>query len=101
VVFGELDWSPAVHSQAEDRAHRIGQEDSIACYYLVSPRGSDRDMQDALGLKVSQFVSMMGDDRLGQEDKLIMETEARERIRRLVERLMDEKESPGGAADWE
>ena len=61
VVFGELDWSPAVHSQAEDRAHRIGQEDSILCYYLVAPQGSDRDMQDALGLKVSQFVALMGD----------------------------------------
>jgi len=61
VVFGELDWSPAVHSQAEDRAHRIGQTDSLLCYYLVSPRGSDRDMQDSLGLKVSQFVSLMGD----------------------------------------
>jgi len=61
VVFGELDWSPAVHSQAEDRAHRIGQEDSILCYYLVAPQGSDRDMQDALGLKVSQFVQLMGD----------------------------------------
>ena len=61
VVFGELDWSPAVHSQAEDRAHRIGQQDSLLCYYLVSPNGSDRDMQDALGLKVSQFVAIMGD----------------------------------------
>lgn len=61
VVFGELDWSPAVHSQAEDRAHRMGQRDSILCYYLVAPQGSDRDMQDALGLKVSQFVALMGD----------------------------------------
>lgn len=61
VVFGELDWSPAVHSQAEDRAHRMGQQDSILCYYLVAPQGSDRDMQDALGLKVSQFVQLMGD----------------------------------------
>ncbi|MBP3656489.1 MAG: DEAD/DEAH box helicase [Clostridia bacterium] len=61
VVFGELDWSPAVHSQAEDRAHRMGQEDSVLCYYLVAPRGTDRDMQDALGLKVSQFVALMGD----------------------------------------
>ncbi len=61
VVFGELDWSPAVHSQAEDRAHRIGQTDSLLCYYLVSPRGSDADMQEALGLKVSQFVALMGD----------------------------------------
>ena len=62
VVFGELDWSPAVHSQAEDRAHRMGQEDSILCYYLVSPKGSDMDMQEALGLKVSQFVGLMGDE---------------------------------------
>ena len=61
VVFGELDWSPAVHTQAEDRAHRMGQRDSILCYYLVAPQGSDRDMQDALGLKISQFVALMGD----------------------------------------
>jgi SNF2 family DNA or RNA helicase len=87
VVFGELDWSPAVHSQAEDRAHRIGQQDSLLCYYLVSPKGSDRDMQDALGLKVSQFVAIMGDRPASQEDVFMQQTEARERIRRLVERL--------------
>ena len=92
VVFGELDWSPAVHSQAEDRAHRIGQQDSLLCYYLVSPRGSDRDMQDALGLKVSQFVSLMGDEAPAREDELMQQSFARERIRRLVERLADEEE---------
>ena len=90
VVFGELDWSPAVHSQAEDRAHRIGQQDSLLCYYLVSPRGSDRDMQDALGLKVSQFVSLMGDEPASQEDAVLRQSQARERIRKLVERLEEE-----------
>ena len=90
VVFGELDWSPAVHSQAEDRAHRIGQNDSLACYYLVSPRGSDSDIQDALGLKVSQFVSLMGDRVPDRENEFLMQTEARERIRRMVERLKSE-----------
>lgn len=90
VVFGELDWSPAVHSQAEDRAHRIGQQDSLLCYYLVSPRGSDRDMQDALGLKVSQFVSLMGDAQPDREESFLRQTEARERIRRLVEHISEE-----------
>ncbi len=91
VVFGELDWSPAVHSQAEDRAHRIGQTDSLLCYYLVSPRGSDRDMQDALGLKVSQFVSLMGDAPVSPVESALRQVEARERIRRLVERLSEEE----------
>ena len=91
VVFGELDWSPAVHSQAEDRAHRIGQTDSLLCYYLVSPRGSDRDMQDALGLKVSQFVSLMGDAPVSPEESALRQVEARERIRQLVERLSEEE----------
>lgn len=95
VVFGELDWSPAVHSQAEDRAHRIGQQDSLLCYYLVSPRGSDRDMQDALGLKVSQFVSLMGDAQPDAQDQLFQQSLARERIRSLVARL--EAENRGEA----
>ena len=97
VVFGELDWSPAVHSQAEDRAHRIGQRDSLLCYYLVSPNGSDRDMQDALGLKVSQFVAIMGDTPQSREDQFMQQTEARERIRQLVQRLEEEEKERGAA----
>jgi SNF2 family DNA or RNA helicase len=90
VVFGELDWSPAVHSQAEDRAHRIGQPDSLLCYYLVSPRGSDQDMQEALGLKVSQFVGIMGDASLSPAQQARQESLARAHIHALVERLAGE-----------
>jgi len=90
VVFGELDWSPAVHSQAEDRAHRMGQTDSILCYYLVSSSGSDQEMQDALGLKVSQFVGLMGDTPQSQTDALIAAQEARQYIEKLVQRLMEQ-----------
>lgn len=89
VVFGELDWSPAVHSQAEDRAHRMGQTDSILCYYLVSSEGSDQDMQDALGLKVSQFVGLMGDAPQDQADVIQSAQEARNYVERLVHRLVD------------
>ena len=89
VVFGELDWSPAVHSQAEDRAHRMGQTDSILCYYLVSSEGSDQDMQDALGLKVSQFVGLMGDTPQDQADVISSAQEARSYVERLVNRLVE------------
>ena len=86
VVFGELDWSPAVHSQAEDRAHRMGQQDSILCYYLVAPQGSDRDMQDALGLKVSQFVQLMGDKALDTENVQKAQNAAKKHIESLMRR---------------
>lgn len=36
VVFGELDWIPANHIQAEDRAHRIGQKKQIDCEYMIA-----------------------------------------------------------------
>lgn len=88
VVFGELDWSPAVHSQAEDRAHRIGQKDSLLCYYLVSPKGSDADIQEALGLKVSQFLGLMGESA---QPPALMQADA-DYARRYVEKLMEKYE---------
>lgn len=86
VVFGELDWSPAVHTQAEDRAHRMGQRDSILCYYLVAPQGSDRDMQDALGLKISQFVALMGDKAPDAAGEQKAQRAAQMHIAHLLER---------------
>lgn len=91
VVFGELDWSPAVHSQAEDRAHRIGQKDSLLCYYLVSPKGSDADMQEALGLKVSQFVQLMGQTPQKEEREAAGANYARQHVEKLIRQMNREK----------
>ena len=89
VVFGELDWSPAVHSQAEDRAHRIGQKDSLLCYYLVAPGGSDQDMQEALGLKVSQFQLLMGDAAETQAQAQAQANCARKHVEKLILKMKD------------
>lgn len=41
VIFVELDWVPGNVSQAEDRAHRIGQEDTVLVQHLVVDGGLD------------------------------------------------------------
>ncbi len=36
VLFAEMDWVPLINIQAEDRAHRIGQKDSVNVWYMVA-----------------------------------------------------------------
>jgi SNF2 family DNA or RNA helicase len=63
VVFGELDWSPAVHEQATGRIYRDGQADPVVAYYLLSDSGSDPVIQSTLGLKRSQLEGVRNPDQ--------------------------------------
>ena len=51
VVFAELDWVPGNMSQAEDRAHRIGQTDSVLIQHLVLDGSLDARMAHILVAK--------------------------------------------------
>lgn len=51
VAFIELDWTPAAHDQAEDRCHRIGQQDAVTAYYLLGDRTIDEDIADLIDRK--------------------------------------------------
>ena len=51
VAFVQCGWTPAVHDQAEDRAHRIGQDNAVNCYYLLSPDSIDGDVWDLIESK--------------------------------------------------
>ncbi len=48
VVFAELDWVPGNVSQAEDRCHRIGQDQSVLIQHLVLEDSLDCNLAQAL-----------------------------------------------------
>ena len=51
VVFNDLDWVPANHWQAEDRAYRIGQTRTVNVTYLVGTGTMDDFVQAVLETK--------------------------------------------------
>ncbi len=58
-VFGEMDWTPAVHHQCIGRLARDGQEASVQIFFPVAPVGSDPVMASILGLKQAQADGIM------------------------------------------
>jgi SNF2 family DNA or RNA helicase len=54
VVFGELDWSPAMHDQCIGRLARHGQRHQVLAYYLLSNEGSDPAIAQMLNVKRMQ-----------------------------------------------
>jgi SNF2 family DNA or RNA helicase len=86
----ELDWSPAIHTQAEDRLWRDGQENPVLVYYLVCSAGSDPDMQAKLGLKVGQAKGILDDPMETEEDRARDAEATKGFVAAMVERLAAE-----------
>ena len=59
VVFAELDWVPGNMAQAEDRAHRIGQQNNVLVQYLVTA-GVDAEIGKALAEKIDVIEAAIG-----------------------------------------
>ncbi len=60
VIFADMDWSPAVHRQAEDRAHRIGQAGTVNVYYYVAESTIEEDVIDILTQKQETIGTLTG-----------------------------------------
>lgn len=69
VIFAELDWSPAIHRQAEDRLHRIGQKDTVFAYYLIGNGTLDDHVADTLVDKSYEIDEIMDDSAEEYENK--------------------------------
>ena len=71
VIFAELDWSPAIHRQAEDRLHRIGQKNTVFAYYLIGNGTLDDHVANILVDKSYEIDAIMDDtvDTYENKDK--------------------------------
>ena len=56
VVFAEIHFNPGYLVQAEDRAHRVGQKDSVFVQYLIAKKTAD----DVMWNMVQQKLDVLG-----------------------------------------
>ena len=61
VIFAELDWTPAIHKQAEGRLHRIGQDQRVLAYYLIADGTLDEIVANVLVDKTEEISALFGD----------------------------------------
>jgi SWI/SNF-related matrix-associated actin-dependent regulator 1 of chromatin subfamily A len=70
VAFLELEWTPAMHDQAEDRCHRIGQRDAVTAWYLLAADTIDETMARLIQSKRA-VVAAVTDGRALHADGLV------------------------------
>jgi SWI/SNF-related matrix-associated actin-dependent regulator of chromatin subfamily A-like protein 1 len=67
VAFLELEWTPAMHDQAEDRTHRIGQRDAVTAWYLLAADSIDETMAELIESKRSHISAVTDGRRIDGE----------------------------------
>jgi len=75
VIFAELDWVPGVISQAEDRCHRIGQDNQVLIQHLVVEGSIDAAMAHTL-VKKQEILDLALDEEPSPEARESMRQKA-------------------------
>jgi hypothetical protein len=70
VAFLELEWTPALHDQAEDRCHRIGQRDAVTAWYLLAADTIDETMAALIQRKRGLIAAITDGRELEDEGML-------------------------------
>ncbi len=66
VCFVQQGWTPGEHDQAEDRCHRIGQENSVQAWYLIGVNTIDEDIYDLIDAKRAVVDAVTDGDEVQQ-----------------------------------
>ena len=70
VAFLDLEWTPAMHDQAEDRCHRIGQHDAVTAWYLLAAQTIDETMLEMIERK-RRVVDAVTDGRAEVDEAVL------------------------------
>jgi len=95
VAFLELEWTPAMHDQAEDRCHRIGQRDAVTAWYLLAAETIDETMARLIQSKRA-LVAAVTDGRKLHVDGLVEAVVRELRDGRPFAHLRAVADGPGG-----
>lgn len=85
VAFVEFPWTFADCEQAEDRAHRIGQKNSVNCYYFLGKNTIDESIWDIIQTKKDIANDVTGtDDQVPEKtvDAMILKMSAKSGIKK-------------------
>lgn len=82
LLFVENDWTPALNGQAEDRAHRIGQKESVEVNNLIAAGTLDEHLHQVLANKIDDLVDLTGTESHGQA------ASAEVKINELIEQVV-------------
>jgi SWI/SNF-related matrix-associated actin-dependent regulator 1 of chromatin subfamily A len=96
VVFNDLDWVPANHWQAEDRAYRIGQTRTVNVTYMVAANTIDDFVQTVLERKASLVSAVVDGKAMAPDLAGDVLDELQRTLRAISSGLTD---SPDGITD--
>lgn len=83
IVHAELDWSPHVMDQLNDRLDRDGQKNHVNAYYLTVPDGSDPFIINCLNVKRNQHDGLV-EGKVASEEVLENQADTN-RIKKMAE----------------
>ena len=87
VVFNDLDWVPANHWQAEDRAYRIGQTGTVNVTYMIARGTVDEFVKTVLETKASLMDALVEGTLLAPGEDGALQPDVLSELKRMMNAL--------------
>ena len=87
IVFNDLDWVPANHWQAEDRAYRIGQTGTVNVTYMIAAGTIDSFVKTVLETKAALMDSIVEGSILVPGGEAAVQLDVLSELKRMMNAL--------------